>query len=173
MTSHFILLLPPIQFLELEFTLHTLGVARLGNPPASFAVVKDNLLLKEYAWNLNTLWNCPIAIIQGCESSDFNLISDFFGLHKTPFSDLMQKKGHLFREFRLFQTFSHRCFYTPDHTNFYEVGPRYLDFDSCAMIRKFIAVLEIWIWQTCLCEWNSFLYDCCQTFAMLLTKHSL
>ena len=24
--------------------------------------------------------------IQGCESSDFNLISDFFSLHKTPFS---------------------------------------------------------------------------------------
>ena len=24
---------------------------------------------------------------QGCESSDFNLISDFFALHKTPFSD--------------------------------------------------------------------------------------
>ena len=24
---------------------------------------------------------------QGCESSDFNLISDFLALHKTPFSD--------------------------------------------------------------------------------------
>ena len=24
---------------------------------------------------------------QECESSDFNLISDFFALHKTPFSD--------------------------------------------------------------------------------------
>ena len=28
-----------------------------------------------------------INIEQGCESSDFKLISDFFALHKTPFSD--------------------------------------------------------------------------------------
>ena len=24
---------------------------------------------------------------EGCENSDFNLISDFFALHQTPFSD--------------------------------------------------------------------------------------
>ena len=48
-------------------------------------------------------------LLQGCESSDFtfNLISDFFAFHKTPFSDFW--KALLFRHFRLrqiFQTFS-------------------------------------------------------------------
>ena len=31
-------------------------------------------------------WRCRY-LSEGCESSDFNLISDFFALHKTPFSD--------------------------------------------------------------------------------------
>ena len=33
---------------------------------------------------------------QGCESSDFNLISDFFALHKTPFSDFQCIEKHIF-----------------------------------------------------------------------------
>ena len=36
-----------MQFLRLEVTLHTLVVARSGNPPACFAFVKNNLLLTE------------------------------------------------------------------------------------------------------------------------------
>ena len=36
---------------------------------------------------------------QGCESSDLNLISDFFALHKSPFSSFQD-----FRFFRLFLT---------------------------------------------------------------------
>ena len=34
-----------MQFVRLEFTLHTLLVARSSKPPASFAVVKSNILL--------------------------------------------------------------------------------------------------------------------------------
>ena len=30
-------------------------------------------------------------MLQGCESSDFNLISDFFALHKTPFYRLLMQ----------------------------------------------------------------------------------
>ena len=52
-------------------------------------------------------------LLYGCESSDFNLISDFFALHKTPFSDFYCIEAHLFRHFRLFQTFPHRCSNTP------------------------------------------------------------
>ena len=52
---------------------------------------------------------------QGCESSDFNLISDFFALHKTPFSDFNALKSTIIRHFRLFQTFSHRCSHVPEH----------------------------------------------------------
>ena len=56
-------LLLSIRFLLLVFTLHTLVVARSGKPPASFAVVKNNLLLTEYAWNLNALQYSSIAHI--------------------------------------------------------------------------------------------------------------
>ena len=56
------------------------------------------------------------CIIQGCESSDFNLISDFFALHKTPFSDFKcSLKALKSRSFQAFQTFSHRCSHIPDH----------------------------------------------------------
>ena len=45
-------------------------------------------------------------LYQGCKSSDFNLISDFFALHKTPFSDSYCIKKHIFSGisdyFRLF-----------------------------------------------------------------------
>ena len=34
----------------------------VGQASASFAVVKNNLLLTEYAWNLNTLWKFPIVL---------------------------------------------------------------------------------------------------------------
>ena len=55
-----------------------------------------------------------VTHIQGCESSDFNLISYIFALHKTPFSDLKYIAKHLFRHFKLFQTFFlHRCSHTP------------------------------------------------------------
>ena len=48
--------------------------------------------------------------LQGCESSDFNLISDFCALHKTPFSDFYKCiEKHISSGisdcFRLFQTF--------------------------------------------------------------------
>ena len=60
--TNFIHLLLSICFL---FTLHTLVVARSGKPLASFAVVKNNFLLTEYAWNLNTLWNSSIKTLIG------------------------------------------------------------------------------------------------------------
>ena len=45
---------------------------------------------------------------QGCEGSDFNLISDCFALHKTPFSDFQCVEKHIFSGisdyFRLFLT---------------------------------------------------------------------
>ena len=59
-------------------------------------------------------------VLQGCESSDFNRISDFFAFHKIPFSDFhsvwMHWKAHFFRHFKLFQIFSsqmlsHPCFW--------------------------------------------------------------
>ena len=50
-----------------------------------------------------------MCIYQGCESSDFNLISDFFCSSLNPiFWLLMHWKAHLLRHFRLFQTFSYR-----------------------------------------------------------------
>ena len=56
---------------------------------------------------------CPFTkyscyMFQGCESSDFNLISDFFFFCSSQnpiFRLLMHWKAHLFRHFRLFQTF--------------------------------------------------------------------
>ena len=48
--SRLIGLLLSVSFLFLVFTLHTLVVARSGKPPASFAVVKNNLLLTEQAY---------------------------------------------------------------------------------------------------------------------------
>ena len=48
---------------------------------------------KNWKWNIVTFWwnsmkkPQPAFKLQGGESSDFNLISDFFALHKTPFSD--------------------------------------------------------------------------------------
>ena len=61
MISHFIHLLLSMWFLLLVSTLHTLVVATLEKPQTSFAVVKNNLLLTEYAWNLNTLRKSPIG----------------------------------------------------------------------------------------------------------------
>ena len=61
---------------------------------------------------------CSTIFNQGYESSDFNLISDFFALHKTPFSNFKCIEKHIFSGisdyFRLFQTFfsqtlSHPC----------------------------------------------------------------
>ena len=47
--------------------------------------------------------------LQGCESSDFNLISDFFALHKTPFSDfqcsLNALKSTFFQAFQIISDF--------------------------------------------------------------------
>ena len=55
-TSYLIL---PVSFNMISkllvFTLHTLVVARSGKPRASFVVIKNNLLLTDYAYNLNTL----------------------------------------------------------------------------------------------------------------------
>ena len=51
--SHFIHLLLSIWFLLLVCTLHALVVARSGRPSASFEVIKNNVLLTKYAWNLN------------------------------------------------------------------------------------------------------------------------
>ena len=53
--SHFIHLNLSMWFLLLVSTLHTLVVATLDKSRTSFAVVKNSLLLTEYAWNLNTL----------------------------------------------------------------------------------------------------------------------
>ena len=61
--SHFIQLLLSMWFLFLVSTLHTLVVATSDKPRTSFAVVKNNLLLTEYAWNLNTLRKSPIELI--------------------------------------------------------------------------------------------------------------
>ena len=47
--SHFIHLLLSMWFLLLVSTLHTLLVATSDKPRTSFAVVKNNLLLTEYA----------------------------------------------------------------------------------------------------------------------------
>ena len=48
----------------------------------------------------------------------FHLISDFFAHHKPHFQTFdviwMHWKAHLFRHFRLYQTFSHKCSNTPD-----------------------------------------------------------
>ena len=60
MISHFIHLLLSMWFLFLVSTLHTLVVATSDKPRTSFVVVKNNLLLTEYAWNLNTLRKSPI-----------------------------------------------------------------------------------------------------------------
>ena len=59
--SHFIHLLLSMWDLLLVSTFHTLVVATLDKPRTSFAVVKNNLLLTEYAWNLNTLRKSPIV----------------------------------------------------------------------------------------------------------------
>ena len=52
---------------------------------------------------------CCIGITQGCESSDFNLISDVFALHKTPFSDfwcsLNALKSTSFQAFQIISDF--------------------------------------------------------------------
>ena len=54
------------------------------------------------------------CVLQGCASSDFNLISDFLALLKTPFSDL---KSTPFQEFQITsdfffsQTLSHPWFW--------------------------------------------------------------
>ena len=71
--SHFIHLLLSMWFLLLVSTLHTLVVATSDKPRTSFAVVKNNLLLTEYAWNLNTLRKSPIVniIFKGLQDSTF------------------------------------------------------------------------------------------------------
>ena len=55
---------------------------------------------------------------QGCESSDFNLISDFLALHKTPLSDFQcsmnASKSSSFQGFQIISDFfsqalSHPC----------------------------------------------------------------
>ena len=61
------------------------------------------------------------STLQGCESSDFNLISDFFCSSQNPIFRLSMhfecnEKHILFRHFRLFQTFSPKCSHTPDST---------------------------------------------------------
>ena len=69
------------------------------------------------------------TIFQGCETSDFNLISDiFFALHETPFSDRLMQfeciEKHIFSGisdyFRLFKYFFYRCSHTPDIYGFDE-----------------------------------------------------
>ena len=59
--SYVIHLILSIWFLLLVFALHTLAVARSRKPLASFVVVRNNLLITEYAWNLNTSRKSPIA----------------------------------------------------------------------------------------------------------------
>ena len=72
-----------------------------------------SLFIFFFTFFINEGWFKCMLNSQGYESSDFKMISDFFALHKTPFSDLMQFaciEKHIFslRHFRLFQTFSHR-----------------------------------------------------------------
>ena len=75
--------------------------------------------------SINTLWHTLTDWsqfvfsyqIQGCESSEFNMISDFFALHKTPFQTVKCNLNALKSTFsgfsdRLFQTFSHRNSHT-------------------------------------------------------------
>ena len=55
-----------------------------------------------------------LCCIQGCESSDFNLISDFFALHKTPFQTFNALKSTSFQAFQIISDFfarmlSHPC----------------------------------------------------------------
>ena len=60
----------------------------------------------------------PFWFSQGCECSDFNLISDLFCSSQNPiFRLLMHWKAYLFKHFRLFQTFSDffRLFQTFSH----------------------------------------------------------
>ena len=54
-----------------------------------------------------------MCVLQGCESSDFYLISDFFALHKPHFQTFNALKSTSFQAFHLFQTFSHRRSHTP------------------------------------------------------------
>ena len=58
-------------------------------------------------------WSSIIRVIQGCESSDFNLIQTFLLFTKPNFQSFNALKTHLFRHFRLFQTFSYRRSHTP------------------------------------------------------------
>ena len=66
MISHFIHLLLSMWFLLLVSTLH---VATSDKPRSSFAVVKNNLLLTEYAWNLNTIRKSPIVLVESCRDT--------------------------------------------------------------------------------------------------------
>ena len=60
-------------------------------------------------FTIDTAKIMTMIMIQGCESSDFYLISDFFALHKTPFSDLSCIESISFQAFQTFlsQTLSH------------------------------------------------------------------
>ena len=46
-----------------------------------------------------------------------NLISDFFALHKTPFSDFECIEKHIFSGISDYSDFSHRCSHTPAFAN--------------------------------------------------------
>ena len=71
MISHFIHLLLSMWFLLLVSTLHTLVVATSDKPQTSFAVVKNNLLLTEYAWiwihyESPLMYNTSLEEIKSC-----------------------------------------------------------------------------------------------------------
>ena len=57
--------------------------------------------------------------IQGCESSDLIWFQTCLHFTKPHFQTLipvwMHWKAHLFRHFRIFQSFSHKCFHTPEY----------------------------------------------------------
>ena len=125
MIIHFIHLLLSIRFPLLVSTFHTLVVANarsvklrqaLRSSRTSSSVhgdrlvvhIKNNLLLTEYAWNLNTLWNSPIADLDA-GMWEFRFLSDFRLICSSQnpiFRLLMHWKAHLFSHFRLFLTFS-------------------------------------------------------------------
>ena len=75
---------------QMQFTLHTLVVARSGKPPTCYEAIKSNLLLTECSWNLNTL----VVARLGKPLSRFVAINSLFAT----FADLHVRKRAMFAD---------------------------------------------------------------------------
>ena len=103
---------------------------------------------------------------QGSKSSNFDLISDLFALHKTPFSDFQCIEKHIFSGisdyFRLVQIFSHRRSHTPAPPMYqFTIESYNLNVQKCKTLYPLLFFRCTW------CPWASYCIryhtDLCQT----------